>query len=312
MVSWAGSQNIGVRDLEANQTSMKKELSPSTISWRRLVVISIFCGTSISQESFAGSPQKIASLSLASDEILLDLLPKCGGRQRIVALSTFADDPDSSSVVEAAKTVKGRVHSEPESLFSLKPDLIIAASYNRPELIGMIQSRKIPLLLLDKFSSVSDIAKHIQDIGEAVDCTKEAIALKDLFLRDVSAPISPANPSAKKLRLINYSPDMVVMGLGTLFDDLVTRAGGINVASERGLRNWPRIDLETLLSTKPDKIIVIGVDTLIIRAAIKNHPAWGRLPAVIKGDQLIFLDSNSALSTSHYFSRAITNLKRQL
>jgi iron complex transport system substrate-binding protein len=291
---------------------MMKELSPSIISSHRLVIAAVFCGSFISQAVFSASPQKIASLSLASDEILLDLLPKCGGRQRIVALSTFADDPGSSSVVEAAKTVKGRVHSEPESLFSLKPDLIVAASYNRPELIRMIKARKVPMLLLDKFSSVSDIAQHIQDIGDAVDCSKEALLLKDTFLQEVAAPISPATPTVKKLRFINYSPDMVVMGLDTLFDELVTRAGGINAAGELGLRNWPRIDMEMLLKAKPDKIIVIGVDTPKARAAIKNHPVWGRLPAVIKGDQLIFLDSNSALSTSHYFSRAIVSLKKHL
>jgi iron complex transport system substrate-binding protein len=304
---------------------MLKNLSTTTIACPRPLVFAMICVSLISTHISAGVAKKIASLSLASDEILLDLMQECGGSQRIVALSTFADDPESSSVVERAKSIKGRVHSEPESLFSLKPDLVIAASFNRSELIHMIQSRKIPLLVLDKFTSVDDIAKHIQEIGDVVDCPKEARSLNEIFLRQVKIQVAPTfnkrggaasaaknTEPHKRLRVINYSADMVVMGLNTLFDDLVTRAGGINVASELGLRNWPRIDVETLLSMKPDKIIVIGVDSPKVRAAIKAHPAWGRLDAVIKGNQLIFLDSKTALSTSHYFGSAISDLKKRL
>jgi iron complex transport system substrate-binding protein len=300
--------------------------------------LGLFLLCSFSAPMDASPPQRIASLSLASDEILLDILPKCGGRQRLIALSTFADDPDSSSVVDSAKSVKARVHSEPESLFSLKPDLIIAASFNRPELIQMIQSKKIPLLVLAHFSSANDIADHIRDIGAATVCDNEARALIDSFWKQVTpqaapmmakttaAKISVAKTSLpidkkrsedrdapkKRLRVINYSPDLTIMGQDTLFEDLVIRAGGINVGSELGLRHWPRIDAETLLRAQPDKIVVLGADTLKMRATIKSDPAWGRLNAVMKGHDLIFLDQRSALSTSHYFSRAVTELREKL
>lgn len=301
----------GTIQMEGQHTTMTKMIPTKTMLSHWPFLVGIIGGSLFSSHIFAAPPQKIASLSLASDEILLDLLQTCGGLQRIVALSTFADDPEASSVVEAAKSVKGRVHSEPESLFALKPDLIIAASFNRPELIRMIESRKVPLLMLDKFSSVADIAKHIQDIGAAVECPKEAKALRASFLRQVSAQKKPS-ASPKKVRVINYSPDLVVMGLDTLFDDLVTQAGAINVAGEFGLHHWPKIDMETLLKMKPDKIIVIGVDSPKKRAAIKAHPAWGRLDAVTKENQLIFLDAKTALSTSHYFSGAIKDLQKHL
>jgi iron complex transport system substrate-binding protein len=255
----------------------------------------------------AATPTHIVSLSLASDEILLDMLASCGGFSRVAGLSIFADDPSASSVVIAAKSVKGRVHSEPESLFALKPDLVIAASFNRPELIKMIRARKIPLLMLESFASARDISDHIQKIGDAVGCPKEAKGIRTRFEADVT----PATARDKPVRIVNYSPDMALMGKDTLFDDLVTRAGGVNAASMAGLSHWPRIDTETLLKLSPDKIVVLGDDTPERRKEIMSHAAWGRLDAV-KKNQFIFLESKTALSTSHYFARAVATLRQRL
>jgi iron complex transport system substrate-binding protein len=257
--------------------------------------------------ALAGNPSRVVSLSLASDEILLDMLPTCGGLSRVAGLSIFADDPSASSLVVAAKSIKGRVHSEPESLFSLKPDLVIAASFNRPELIKMIQDRKVPLLILEKFASANDISDHIQSIGDTMGCPKETIDIKARF----EAEIVPARASKKSTRVLNYSADLSVMGKDTLFDDLVTRAGGMNSASIAGLSHWPRIDTETLLKLNPDKIIVLGNDSPERRKEIKTHAAWGRLKAV-KNSQFIFMDPKTTLSTSHYFGRAVADLRQRL
>ena len=101
------------------------------------------------------------------------------------------------------------------------------------------------------------------------------------------------------------------MGKDTLFDDLVTRSGGVNAASSAGLSHWPRIDTETLLRLKPDKIIILGADNEKQRKEIKSHAAWGRLDAV-KKNQFIFLDAKKVLSTSHYFGRAVVDLRQRL
>ena len=255
---------------------------------------------------YAGSHERIVSLSLASDEILMDMLPTCGGLTRIAGLSVFADDPAASSVVDAAKAIKGRVHSEPESLFALKPDLVIAASFNRPELIKMIRDRKVPLLMLERFSSADDIAEHITKIGDAIDCRQQASHLNS----KLAADLKTNKPSGPPIRVVNYSPDLTLMGKETLFDDMVTRAGLINAASAFGLTRWPRIDTETLMRLKPDKIIIWGDDSAKMRKTIKTHAAWSRLDAVRK-DQFIFIDAKTALSTSHYFGKAVATLSQQ-
>jgi iron complex transport system substrate-binding protein len=250
-------------------------------------------------------PKRIVSLSLASDEILLDLLDHCQASDRLVALSTFADDPSSSSVTDKAKRVLKRVHSEPESLFQLKPDLVIAASFNRPELLSAIKSKAINLLVLDQFDSFRDIANNIRAIGRAVHCVSDSEVMAKRFLEAVSTRV---NPKATSRRAISYNPDLTVMGSKTIFDDIVTRADLINAAAERGLARWPKIDTEVLLGMNPDIIIVLGEDTPAKRAEIARHPAWGRLRSV-RGQNLIFLRPATALSTSHYAAEALRELR---
>jgi iron complex transport system substrate-binding protein len=104
---------------------------------------------------------------------------------------------------------------------------------------------------------------------------------------------------------------MTIMARKTLFDDLVARAGGINAASERGLSFWPKIDGETLLSLKPDMIIITDRNIAQKEREIKNHPVWKKMTAVQNG-RLIFIDPREALSTSHYFANAVRELHQKL
>jgi iron complex transport system substrate-binding protein len=256
----------------------------------------------------AGVPQRIVSMSLASDEILMELLPECGGLRRLLALSVFADDPGSSNITHAAKTVHGRVHSEPESLLKLKPDLVIAASFNRRELLNAIRDKNIRLITLQGFNNAADIARHILEIGSLIQCDAAAAKMAKTFLAIVNEP----PPVLKnKPSVLSYSEDLTIMGGGTLFDDLVKKAGATNAAANHMLQMWPRIDTETLLALNPDMILVLADDTPAKRQEIKAHGAWGRLKAVHDG-KIIFINAKTALSTSRFFAEAIQELRSKL
>ncbi|MGM9519857.1 MAG: ABC transporter substrate-binding protein, partial [Phascolarctobacterium sp.] len=66
--------------------------------------------------NFTAKPQRIISLSISTDEILLDLVPTAS----IVALTKYVDDAGISNVVERAQEVKGRVRdTNPESILAM-------------------------------------------------------------------------------------------------------------------------------------------------------------------------------------------------
>ena len=262
-------------------------------------LIGVFCsGVSLAATA---TPSRIVSLSLASDEVLLDLLPECGGLERLVAVSTFADDPQSSSVVVKAKMIKHRVHSEPEAVLSLKPDLVIAASFNRPELIELLRKRHVAVVVLQHFSSADDIADHVKAIAEAAHCDAAGIRMVQSF-RDKLAAIPKA---AKGLKVMNWSPDLTVMAGGTLFDAMVSGCGHQNPATTAQLKNWPRVSDETLRTWKPDVVVAScdGPDCAAIRQKIKNHTTWKSLPAV-QQNRIVTIPSRLLLTTSQYFADA--------
>lgn len=250
-------------------------------------------------------------MSLASDEILVELLPNCGGLHRIAALSIFADDVKSSNIIEQAKAIKGRVHSELETILSFQPDLVIGASFNRGEVITALRQKNKNILVLQQFSSADDIAKNILDIGDAINCKTQAFDLREKFLKKINQKTSRKGQGTQRIRLINFSPDLILMGRNTLFDDMVKRAGGINLTGDRGLAFWPKIDPETLLSFKPDQIVILDQDNKETRQQIQNHTVWKRLSAVENG-RFIFVPAKDAWSTSHFFANAVENLSNQL
>lgn len=275
--------------------------------------VTLIAGSSASGDTLRSPirPQRIVSMSLASDEILLNIIPQCGGYGRLAGLSTFADHPQSSNMTAEAKHVKGRVHSELETIINLRPDLVIAASFNRQEVIEALRKRSINVLTLDKFSTALDIAQNILDIGKISNCETPARALHHEFLGKLQDIDKKNQKKTRKIRVINYSPDMTLMARKTLFDDLVTRSGGINVASEKGLNFWPRLNAETLLTLQPDVVLITENDTPEKRREISRHPIWKKL-SPIRHEKLVFLDPRKALSTSHFFADAVSDLFSRL
>lgn len=250
-------------------------------------------------------PQRIVSLSLASDEVLLELLPKCGLKDRLMAVSTTSDDPESSNVVAQAKSIKNRVHSEPEALLSLKPDLVIAASFNRAALLDVVRKRGIRLLVLDQFRSHKDISENILKIGKAVDCANEASELSTQFLKRIAA-IKEQTQKLPPQSAILYSASLSTMAGETLFDDLLTLNQLENVATKAGLKHWPTISLEALKTWNPYWIVLSCKDEECPKAVsqLKVSAAWKNLPATLAG-RFLYVPPPVMLATSQYFGMMI-------
>jgi len=253
------------------------------------------------------SPKRIVSMSLASDEILIDLLPMCGGISRIIALSKIVDDPKSSNVTDRARLIRGRVHSDIENIISYKPDLVIAASFNRQEVIGALKSRGVKTITLNQFSTVEDIAGNILKIGASIGCERPAEELHKNLLTRIKAVSLKTESQTKKPTILNYSSDLIIMGKNTLFNDIISKAGGMNAAALQGLEAWPRLDAETLVKMDPDYLVVLDDESASLKQAIKSHSIWKRLNAV-RNDRFIFIRSRDAFSTSHYIASAVESL----
>jgi ABC-type Fe3+-hydroxamate transport system substrate-binding protein len=216
-------------------------------------------------------------------------------------VSTIADESSSSHIVDRIKDIKARVHSEPESVLHLKPDLVIAATFNRPELLDLLRKRNIPLLLLSDFSTHKDIEGNIKKIGNAVGCSKEAETMARTFLEKIAA-LRSEHSKEKLESAVSWSSDLTVMAGDTLFDDLLSINHLENAATKVGLMHWPRISGETLRKWNPDWI-VIGCEAAkcdTVEKTILTDGTWKQLDAA-KKRHFIRVPERALVSTSQFF-----------
>ena len=276
-----------------------------------LLIIILSLLTSRSWGAPLPSAQRVASLSVGADEIVWELLR--GERQRIVGLSHLARDGRYSSVADEIPHKLAILSHNLEPLVRLKPDLVIAASYNRAETITHLKSLGIDILILENFRTIPDILENIALVGKKlgkVESAEKLIAAQ----RNALKKISLRAKSRKRIpTLLNFSPDQSVWGRDTLFNDMVELAGAHNLVAAEGITGWPILSLEKIAKFRPDCIVTEGeeADRAQVLAQLKSQPGWETMPAV-KNGKLILLRPRLLHAVSHHLIQAVDDLSRAL
>ncbi|MCI0416035.1 ABC transporter substrate-binding protein [bacterium] len=254
-------------------------------------------------------PKRIVSQTLATDEILLTICPT----ERIVALSSLAEDPNYSNVVERARQIPGRTTQGPEQILKFNPDLILVASYSRAETIELLQASKAPVFRFANFDSFEDIKSNIRTVGYATGYDAEAQKLvkqMEKRLNDISALI-PKNKIP--LRVMSYDQTGYTGGSGTTFNDMVTIAGAVNVSAEKGIKGFAKISSEKIAEWRPD-YIVVGANRNDFQMNRKLMMADPMIRVITKGDpeRIILIDNRHYLTVSQFVVDGAEDLAYEL
>lgn len=245
-------------------------------------------------------PQRIASGTVGTDEILLKLLK--GEESRIIAVSRLADDPRYSFVTEIPKTVKARVGDNIESLLLLRPDLVFIASYTAARISDPLKAAKVNVHVQRSFTSFADIKANIKDVGLKVGKAKEAEGLvKEMELK-VSESLRKQKSCPRKPRFLQYVASDFLPGRGTIIDDLGEIAGYHNVLRDVNWESWSPISQELLVQQKPDVIIASAADAPTKEALLeklRSSPVWTKLDAV-KNGRIILVPDRLLYTVSHH------------
>lgn len=249
--------------------------------WRRLAAAGLLC--CFVSIPAAAAPQRIASLSLCADQLLLSMV----GRQRIVSVTRFASAPSISGVADAVADIP-RNRGSAEDILPLGPDLIVAGEYTRPSTKALFRKLGIPLLEIGVATDFDGVRKNIRRIGGAVGATDKADRMIETMNRRLAAAAGMPGPAPSLLfyRLGGYS-----QGRHTLMDAIIRHAGFINHAAQ-GLPGVGRISLETVVVTPPDVVVLgSGHGPRSSRAAeYLSHPAFRQLrseiPSITLPDRL--------------------------
>jgi len=239
--------------------------------------------------------QRIVSVTLAGDEMLLDLVEP----SRIAALSTFPDDPFYSNVVEQARVVEPRVQASAEPVLALNPDLVIYASYNNPEFVSLIERAGVATFRLEDFDSLDQILDNYHQlarrVGEGQKSGRRIEAVRmdlEQLLRKTSQLPRPS--------LLYYDHGWIA-GAGTVQDEMIRIAGGENYALRHGIEGTRQMSSEALQAWTPDVIVIVGNETRRLEPSEVSviAPPLANLPAAREG-RTWEVPSRILTAASHY------------
>lgn len=229
----------------------------------------------------ARPPKRITSVVLAADEILSLLAP-----ERLVAVTHLVDDLGISNCSQRVPKSAKRIRSDIETVLATEPDMVFAAGYTPFETIQLLVSANIPVVLFFQHGSFADIMRNVLVAGAAIgeeDRAREIVTDMKTQILSVERVASPLT----RPRVLHYSSYGYTSGKNTLIDEMIERAGGINVAQLVGLKGPAQLSLETAVSLQPEVIVVsaweVGVGKMGAIQEFISNPVWKDVPAIRTG-----------------------------
>jgi len=210
-------------------------------------------------------PQRIVSLTLASDVMLASLVPV----DRVVGVTALVDDPAYSRAADRYPGSIARVAASAEALLSLEPDLVVIAGYSHPSTVRALVGAGTPVLRLPSGRSLDEIRDALVLLADAVGAEDRAQLALDALVRARTslASLPPLEPRPRALFLATGG---FTHGRGTLTDELIRLAGAENIARERGIVGLTRIGAELIASADADVIVVAAASHAEARASLAS------------------------------------------
>ena len=223
-------------------------------------------------------PQRIISIAPSNTEILFAL----GLEDKIVGITNYCNFPEETKNIEK---IGETFPLNLEKIVSLKPDLILAYAGQLNE-IPRLRELGLNTIVIEPLS-LKETLKSIQMVATVGGIPEKG----NILVKNLSQRVDQIKTEVSNLE-ITKKPKVFIGGIyetiwtpgeGTLFNELISLAGGINIAA--GFSGWIKISPEFIVKEDPDIIIIpIGAmnpgDELKIKENIYQRPGWSNLSAV--------------------------------
>ncbi len=251
-------------------------------------------------------PQRICSVSLMGDELLFLLVPP----ERVVCVSSFADDAEVSNVAGRYPAPVPRLVARTEPVLATRPDLIVAAPWNDRAFLSGMKALGVRSLTLDAARDFEGIERTLLALGKAVGADEAARArAAELRARllGLERALSRAQPLTRP-RVLSLS-HLVVAGSGTTVDALIRRAGGVNAAA--AIEGHRKLSAEQILALDPDVLLLgQGLDTDAARV-LRAYPQLEATRAAKTG-RVILLPPRLLTTVTPFLVEGAEQLARKL
>jgi iron complex transport system substrate-binding protein len=212
-------------------------------------------------------PRRVMSLSMCTDDLLLELLPK----ERIASLSYYARQPTALEVWPQAASIPVNFGTA-EEILAAKPDLVLTGTYTTPATRRILKSLHFALLEVppaNDFEEIRQVTRLVAHTLERDARGAELIERMDMTLLRLHESLP-----RRSIRVAAWGEGGSIPGQGTLFDAILRAAGGTNIAIANDQSAYTSFDLEQLLQANPDIIAYSSTttDTPGLNTDLALHP----------------------------------------
>lgn len=192
-------------------------------------------------------PQSIISLSPSNTEILFAL----GLEDKVVGVTEQCNYPHEA----LGKAKVGRYASaDIERIITLQPDLILAESIHAKEVIPALERSGLTVFILAP-EDFHGLLKDIKVVGKITGKEGEADRLITQMGNRIKAITGKSETLQERPRVfyLSWHDPMWTAGWGTLEQELIEKAGGINMFQD--ISGYKIVDFELVLARNPEVII---------------------------------------------------------
>lgn len=232
--------------------------------------------------------QRIVSLAPSNTELLFAV----GAGEQVVGREDFSDYPAEALDVPSVGGSLGDYNLE--AIVALQPDLVLLTELHSPELVHSLEGLGLTVFYLGNPVVLEDLYTNIETVGKLTGHEKEAAAL----VADLTSRVSKVDElvaGTANRPVIFYELDATdpakpwTAGPGTFVDQLVSRAGGVNLGSSLD-GAWVQISQEELIIRDPDMIFLGDAAYGTTPEQVAARAGWENLQAVTKGQISSFDD----------------------
>jgi iron complex transport system substrate-binding protein len=190
-----------------------------------------------------------------------------------------------------------------ESVLSLRPTVVLADDETGPpEALDQIRNVGVPVLIVERPTSIGDIGPRIRTVAEALgvpDAGEELAARTDAEIESVRAAggAEEDRPLVAFLYLRGQAGVYLMGGPGAGTDAMIEAAGGRDAGTELGLgKAFTPLTSEALVTAAPDVLLLTttglesvgGIDGLLEISGVAQTPAGAARRVATVEDGLLF------------------------
>ena len=250
------------------------------------IVLTDGLGREVRLDSLA---QRVVSLAPSNTEILYAI----GAGSQVVGRDEFSDYPGEAKAIDSVGGSMGEFNQE--AIVALKPDLVLAAELNPPELVKALEGLGLTVYYLKNPKTLEEMYGNLEIVAKLTGHGTEAQALIDSLKVRVSA-VDEKIATVTEKPVTYYELDATdvtkpwTAGPGTFVDQIIQRAGGQNVGAVlQG--DWAQISTEQMVVSNPQVIVLGDAVYGVTFESVKARVGWDVMDAV-KNDRIYTFDDN--------------------